>query len=225
MTANEPAELRKLYELRFEKTLAYRKRVWATLIRHRFQGYIEPHDAVLDLGCGYGEFINQIRCGRKLAMDLNPDARKHLAPGIELIEQDCSTRWPLAEGALQAVFTSNFFEHLPSKAALKATLEEACRCLAPGGKLIAMGPNIKFLAGSYWDFWDHHLALSEASLSEGMASCGFEIAECIDRFLPFSMADERKYTDFVIATYLALPLAWQFFGKQFLIVAVKGLQH
>ena len=48
---------------------------------------------VLDLGCGYGEFINQVRARRKIAMDLNPDAPSHLAPGVEFLHQDCSVRW------------------------------------------------------------------------------------------------------------------------------------
>lgn len=221
MTANDPAELRRIYELRFEKTRAYRMRVWEVLIRDKFQRYIQPQDTVLDLGCGYGEFINQIRCGEKHAMDLNPDARKHLAPDVAMIEQDCSTRWPFADGALNAVFTSNFFEHLPSKATLKATLDEAFRCLAAGGRLIAMGPNIKFLAGSYWDFWDHHLALSEASLSEGLTNCGFEIAECIDRFLPYTMVNAREAPMFFVSAYLRMPLLWKVLGRQFLLVAVK----
>ena len=130
MTANDPAELQRIYGLRFDRTRAYRNRVWEVLIRDKFQAYVRPDAKVLDLGCGYGEFINNIRCGKKYGMDLNPGARQHLVADVELIEQDCSTRWPFADGTLDVVFTSNFFEHLPTKASLKATLEEAHRCLA-----------------------------------------------------------------------------------------------
>jgi SAM-dependent methyltransferase len=69
---------------------------------------------VLDLGCGYGEFINNVPAQRKFAMDLNPESRKHLGRDIEFFEQDCSAPWPLADDSLETVFTSNFFEHLPS---------------------------------------------------------------------------------------------------------------
>jgi len=221
MTGNEPAELRSIYRLRFEKMRAYRARVWEVLIREKFQACVKPDDDVLDLGCGYGEFINQIRCGKKYGMDLNPDSRKNLAPDVELIEQDCSARWQFPDGTLDTVFTSNFFEHLPSKAALKATLDEAHRCLKPGGRIIAIGPNIKYLPGRYWDFWDHHLPLSEASLSEGLVSCGFIIRECVDRFLPYTMVDAREYPMFLISAYLRFPLAWKILGRQFLVSAVK----
>jgi SAM-dependent methyltransferase len=221
MTANDPAELRKIYGARFEKALAYRRRVWGLLVRDVFQRYVKLEDSILDLGCGYGEFINQVRCREKWAMDLNPDAPKYLDASVRFLEQDSSTQWPLSENALSVVFTSNFFEHLPSKALLKSTLEEVFRCLKPKGTLIAMGPNIKYLAGSYWDFWDHHLSLSDVSLCEGMISSGFVILKCVDRFLPFSMVNTREYPDIVIATYLRLPFAWKIFGRQFLIVAEK----
>ncbi len=221
MTGNEPDELSGIYRQRFEKMRAYRTRVWDVLIRGKFQARVQPGETVLDLGCGYGEFINQIRCGKKYGMDLNPDSRKNLAPEVELIEQDCSQRWPFPDGALDTIFTSNFFEHLPGKAALKATLDEAHRCLRPGGQLIAIGPNIKFLPGKYWDFWDHHLPLTEASLSEGLTTCGFTIRECVDRFLPYTMVNACEVPPFLIAAYLRFPLAWKILGRQFLVTAVK----
>jgi predicted SAM-dependent methyltransferase len=56
---------------------------------------------------------------------------------------------------LDVIFTSNFFEHLVSKQALSQTILQAKKCLVPGGRLIAMGPNIRFVGGAYWDFWDH----------------------------------------------------------------------
>jgi SAM-dependent methyltransferase len=119
------------------------------------------------------------------------------------------------------VFTSNFFEHLPDKATLGKTLDQALRCLKPGGKLIAMGPNIKFLPGIYWDFWDHYLPLTEISLSEGLMTRGFEVTLCLDRFLPYTLARTRRYPLIFLKVYLRLKPAWRFFGKQFLVVAEK----
>jgi predicted SAM-dependent methyltransferase len=58
--------------------------------------------------------------------------------------------------SLDVVFTSKFFEHLSDKPSLVATLSKAFRCLKPSGRLIALGPNIKYLPGEYWDFFDHH---------------------------------------------------------------------
>jgi SAM-dependent methyltransferase len=221
MTANQPDELRRIYSTRFEKNQAYRQRVWRLLVASFFQRHVAPSATVLDLGCGYGEFINAIQCRQKLAMDLNPDAPRFLAADVRFLPQDCSSRWQCDDQSLDVVFSSNFFEHLPGKNALKLTLEEAFRCLKPGGKLLAMGPNIRFLPDVYWDFWDHHLALSDRSLAEGLENCGFTIQENHPRFLPYTMVNQREVPSFMLALYLKLRPAWKIFGKQFFIVGAK----
>ena len=45
-----------------------------------------------------------------------------------------------------------------------------------------MGPNIKHLTGLYWDFFDHHVILTEKSLSEALEIEGFKIEKCISDF-------------------------------------------
>jgi SAM-dependent methyltransferase len=216
-----PSELESIYDRRFNSHLAYRKQVWTVLSSKWFSRFIAPDATVLDLGCGYGEFINNIVCGRKYAIDLNARARQYLENGVTFFEQDCSAPWPLADESLDAIFTSNFFEHLPSKQAMSDTLAEAWRCLRPGGRILAMGPNIRFIGGAYWDFWDHHLALTEISMSEALAARHFELEQVIDRFLPYTMVNRRRVPAAAISLYLRIPLAWKVFGKQFLVTARK----
>jgi SAM-dependent methyltransferase len=214
-------ELELTYDRRFAKTSDYRQRVWSILTRDFFQRFIPARGAVLDLGCGWGEFINQIQAQRKFGMDLNPSSSQHLHADVALFHQDCSTRWPLDAGVLDAVFTSNFFEHLPDKESLRRTLAEAFRCLKPGGRLICLGPNIKYLPGSYWDFWDHYLPLTERSLQEGLELVGFRVERCVDRFLPYTMATGFTPPTWILALYIRMPFLWRLVGKQFLVVAVK----
>jgi len=222
MTAHTPADLQRIYGARFTSNLHYRKRVWAALVAHWFGRYVRSADAVLDLGCGYGEFINAVTCRAKFAMDLNPDAPAFLAADVTFLAQDCSERWPLADESLDVVFTSNFFEHLPDKTALGRTLDEIRRCLRRGGRLIALGPNIKYLPGQYWDFWDHYIPLTETSLKEALVTRGFAVEVCLGRFLPYTMASGPQYPIAFLRAYLALPAAWRFFGKQFLVVGVRS---
>ncbi len=219
MSAHEPTDLQRIYDARFTRLASYRREVWSVLIGDFFQQFIAPDARVLDLGCGYGEFINQVRCGAKWAMDLNPDTPARLASEVQFLRQDCSARWPLEDGSLDTVFTSNFFEHLPDKAALGRTFDEIVRCLAPGGRLIAMGPNIRFLPGSYWDFWDHYVPLTEKSLVEAFTTRGLQIERCEDRFLPYTMSEGPQHPLAFLRLYLRLPLAWKFLGRQFLVIA------
>ncbi len=219
--AHAANELDSIYTRRFSAHITYRNRVWQVLTSRYLSRYIGPDATVLDLGCGYGEFINNVACGRKFALDLNPRARQHLAAGITFFEQNCSEAWPLPDGVLDVVFSSNFFEHLPSKQAMSDSLAEARRCLRDGGRMIVMGPNVRFLGGAYWDFWDHHLALTENSVAEALEVQGFEVQRVIDRFLPYTMVNKRYAPAALIALYLKLPLAWRIFGKQFLVIAAK----
>ncbi len=221
MNANAPDDLQRIYEARFRANLDYRRAVWRVLIDDFFQRHVRPTDAVLDLGCGYGEFINQVRCAKKFAMDLNPDMPQRVDKGVQALLQDCSTPWQLPDESLDVVFTSNFFEHLPDKAALGRTLDQARRCLKPGGRLMALGPNIKYLPGAYWDFWDHYLPLTELSLREALENRGYAMEECIPRFLPYTMAGGPQYPVWCLKLYLKLPLVWPIRGRQFLVIARK----
>jgi hypothetical protein len=61
------------------------EKLWAPVRR--------AHPVSLDLGCGYGEFVNNIRCGMKFAMDMNPGARAHLRAGVCLKKGAGSLLW------------------------------------------------------------------------------------------------------------------------------------
>jgi SAM-dependent methyltransferase len=221
-TASREAELRAQYQLRFGSGEKYRDGVWKILCEDFFSRYVRPEAAVLDLGAGWGEFINNIAAGQKSAMDLNPETSRRLSPGIRHIQQDCSREWDVKSETLDVVFTSNFFEHLYDKSSVERTVREAHRCLRRSGLLICLGPNIKFVQGAYWDFWDHHVALTEMSLSELLRMNGFVIDTCIPRFLPYTMSTGRTPPLALVRLYLKLRPAWRIFGRQFLVVARKA---
>ena len=223
LSFKEPRELQTIYARRFTPgNAAYRDRLWKVLVADFFQSWISPDATVLDLGCGYGEFINHVKCRTRYAMDLNPDSPGHLAPDVRFINQDCSQPWALPPASLDVVFTSNFFEHLPDKLALKQTLIEAARCLRPGGLVIALGPNIKYVQGAYWDFWDHFLCLTELSLAEALANNGYNIRRMIPRFLPYTTVNQPAFPMAFVRAYLRMPWLWPFWGRQFLVVAERA---
>ena len=103
------ADIQKLYALRFTDTgLEKRKRVWKVLCDRFFNGLINADSTVLDLACGYGEFINNVRCGRKLAVDLNPNAQANLDAGVEFYESPATDLTLIDDDSIDTVFTSNF---------------------------------------------------------------------------------------------------------------------
>ena len=209
------------YRLRFEKMEQYRNGVWQILCSQFFAQYIPEDSTVLDLGAGWGEFSNNIKAKTKFAMDLNADTQKHLASDITLLHQDCSDLWQLESDSLDVVFTSNFLEHLPDKPLVDKTMAEAYRCLKKGGRIICLGPNIKYVHGAYWDFWDHYIPFTEASIEELLKLSGFSVIKNIPRFLPYSMSNDKNPPLFTVSLYLKMPFIWPLFGKQFLVIATK----
>ncbi len=207
------------YRRRFEAEDESRRRVWGVLIEAYFQRYLEGLTSVLDIGCGWGHFINQIDVVERHAIDLNSEVATHLDRGIHLYTQAANDPWPLEDGSLDLVFTSNFLEHLPGPAAMTETLDEARRCLRPGGRLVCMGPNIRAVGGAYWDFFDHVIALTERSVAEAAELSGFEIETSIGRFLPFTMSGKSPPPSALIRAYLRFKPAWRVLGGQFLVVA------
>ncbi|GIU87638.1 MAG: hypothetical protein KatS3mg009_2153 [Acidimicrobiia bacterium] len=213
--------LREQYRRRFGSDDEDRRAVWAVLVDAWFSRYLRGADTVLDLGCGWGHFINHVDAPHRLALDLNPDARAHLDPAVELFVQEASQPWPVDDGSVDLVFTSNFLEHLPSREAITAALGEALRCLRPGGRIVCLGPNIRCVGGAYWDFFDHLVPLTERSLAEALEVTGFRTEEVVARFLPFTMVGRPAPPAVAIRAYLRCRPAWRLFGRQFLVVGAK----
>jgi SAM-dependent methyltransferase len=213
--------LNKIYQIRFSGLEEYRNAVWKILVKDFFSKWIPKGSTLFDLGCGYGEFINNAPDCKRHAMDLNPDSGKHLDKDIHFHLQDCSRPWEIAPRSLDVIFSSNFFEHLPDKEALDQTIGHAMQALKPGGSLLAIGPNISVLNGKYWDFWDHHVPLSHESLAELFEVHGLKIEKSVPRFLPYNMVRVKKHPLIFVKLFLRLPIIWRFIGSQFLIVARK----
>jgi SAM-dependent methyltransferase len=216
------ANLRGIYAERFSRTgLDKRRRVWKVLCHDFFDDHIPPNATVLDLACGYGEFINQVRAKRKLAIDLNPDAARFLSNDVTYYCKPATDLSDIADGSVHAVFTSNFLEHLRDKSECDRVFSSVLKALQPGGRFIILGPNIKYAYREYWDYYDHYLPLSHLSLAEGLAQSGYQVRKVIPRFLPYTMNSNMPTPDLFIRAYLRLPVAWRVLGKQFLVIAEK----
>jgi SAM-dependent methyltransferase len=216
------ANLSALYDFRFKESERPQKLlIWKTLCESFFQKLVGEGKTILDLASGYGEFSQNIRAKRKIAVDLNPDAKAFLPEGTEFHNCSATAITGVESNSVDVIFTSNFLEHLRTKEELDRVFQEMKRVLRPGGRFIIMGPNIRYVYAEYWDFYDHYLPLSHLSLEEGLVQAGYEIERLIPRFLPYSTRSSLPKATFLIRAYLAFPPAWQILGKQFLCVARK----
>lgn len=217
-------DLSGLYANRFDEAdQAWKLQVWKILWQRVFSKEVAPGDTLLDVGAGYCEFINSAVAARRIAVDLNPDTAARAAPGVEVHQVPAQELAFLKDGEVDVAFSSNFFEHLPSKALLTQVMQELHRVLKPGGKLIVMGPNVRLLPGTYWDYYDHHLPLTDRSLGELASMTGFELVRVEPRFLPYTVKGRGPRWPALVEAYLALrPLSSAVLGKQFLVVAKRA---
>ncbi len=210
-----------IYAGRFTTSELERKgEIWNVLVTSFFQKYVPVTGTVVDLGAGNGEFINSIQARRRIAVDLNPQTMDYLALGVEFVEASSSDLTILEGNSIDTVFTSNFFEHLPSAESLVETLKECHRYLKNDGTIVIMVPNIKFVKEDFWDYLDHSLPLSHRSMIEALSLAGFTAIEVFPQFLPYTVKHKRVHPPLIfLRFYLRNRWLWRLFGKQMLVVA------
>ncbi len=215
--------LKKLYANRFDsRQMQAKVALWKVLIDEFLQDYVPPESAVLDIGGGYCEFINQIRAQEKCLIDLNPDSKLFAEADVKVLNIDVlnlENRTFFSE-QFDRIFISNFFEHLRSKEELVEIISFCFDALKPSGSLLVIQPNFKYSYKEYYDFIDHQLPITHLSLQELLQTIGFKVDVMIPRFLPFSTKG-RPASPLLLKIYLKLPFLWRFLGGQMFIKASK----
>lgn len=216
------SDLSALYRARFsDEQNARKEAIWQVLCQDFFQQFV-PHDAtVLEIAPGRGEFSKHISAGRKLAIDLNPDSATCLPRDVSFFLGSADNMDAIASESIDICFSSNFLEHLESKKQVDQVLREIYRVLRPNGRYLALQPNIRFCYDRYWDFYDHHTALSDRSIAEALTLAGFVIERNIPRFLPFTTKSALPQHPLLVKMYLRIPIVWRVLGEQCFTVAKR----
>jgi hypothetical protein len=141
----------------------------------------------------------------KYAYDANPDAARFAAPGVKCVIGDCRDMSALPAAGFDIAFVCNF----------------ELQRLRPGGRLLILQPNIRYLGSRYWDFYDHLTPLSHQSLREGLLKNGFKVELLIPRLLPYSFKSRLPSAGWMVRLYLKIPILWRLLGKQMFVVAVR----
>jgi len=190
--------------------------LWNALWRFYFRKLIGPDHCVLELGAGYGDFINAVVARRRIAIDPWPGFTGYLAPGIEGVVGSAADLDFLDDHSIDFVFASNLFEHL-TRDDLASILAQLQRKLRPSGTLNIMQPNYRYAFREYFDDYTHISIYSHISLADFLTANGYSVLQIHPRFLPLTIKSRLPVSPLLIQAYLLSPIKPM--GKQMLIRA------
>ncbi len=190
--------------------------LWESLWEYRFRAMVRPTDCVLDLGAGYGNFINAVQARRRIAVDAWAGFPAYLAPGVEHHVGSVAELDFIEDGAVDFAFASNLFEHL-TQADFSDVLATLRRKLAADGTLTIVQPNYRYAFREYFDDFDHKSIYSHVSLADFLVANGWEVFQVEPRFMPLSVKGRLPVNRFLIRAWLLSPV--KPIGKQMLVRA------
>ena len=196
-----------------------RAATWRALWRHHFRHRIKPDATVLDLGAGYGDFINSVTAARRIALDTWPGLSDHVAVGVEPIIGPVTDLSSLAEASIDFAFASNLFEHL-SQEDLVQVLGQLRGKLRGDGELCILQPNYRYAYREYFDDYTHRTPYSHIGLTDLLRAQGWTVTQVAPRFLPLTIKSRLPTWDWLVGAYLRSPLKPM--GKQRMISARPG---
>jgi len=191
--------------------------VWAAVAAYLDDRY-GLDGTVVDIGAGYGYFLNNVDSDRRIAVDRSPVPLSAIDSDVGSLIGDASNL-PLASDSADVVMVSNVLEHL-TVPEIRTALEECQRVLAADGTLLVVSPNFALAPRQYFDDFTHETILTHRSLADLLTLGGFEQTDTVVRFLPFSSEGCLPTLPWLVTLYLRLPVSP--FAGQSLLVATPA---
>lgn len=221
IVGQETINFQRLYEYRFRGVAqGSRDSVWREIAAHIYRELGNPA-RVLDPAAGRGEFINHVPAEERWAVDRVAYVEGTYDPGVRTLVSDIFEA-DLPRDYFDAVFISNFLEHLHTQEEVASFLSLMAAATRPGGRVAVMGPNFRFCSREYFDMADHTLIFTHRSIAEHMYAAGIEPTRVVPRFLPYSFTGRLPVSPALTRAYLRTPLAWRLLGKQFLVIGQRN---
>lgn len=191
-----------------------RAKVWRAITEY-LQPYVGLNKTVLDLGSGYGDFINLVKAKKKYALDISPAVKDYISKEVVFINKPSTSLGDVPTNSVDVVFASNLLEHL-DRSELDQTMKGIKRCLKKGGTLILIQPNYRYAYKNYFDDYTHKRVFSHLSLTDSMYEYGFKPIKVVPKFLPLTLKSKLPKSYLLTKLYLNSP--FHPLGKQMLLI-------
>jgi len=202
------------YNLDSKRSLVWK--VFVPFLQNKFQ----IQGSVLDVGCGFGDFINNIQVGNRSALDANPEMQQYLDQKVQFkagYTTDLKTLFK--ENSFDWIFSSNLLEHL-TREQVTEFFNDCRHLLKDKGSILIFMPNYRLCSNEYFDDYTHITPITDRSISDWLTSCGFQVEFVHPRVMPFSVKDSKlPITSWLIKLWLLSPFKPG--GKQMLVRATK----
>lgn len=207
-----------VYERARLQPIEGREAVWRAITEHLDRWFPTPCETVVDLGCGYGDFINQVSATNRIGVDMRA-CDGHLADGVTFVQGTAADALSgMPEGSVDLLMASNLLEHL-EWGDVELLLEQIARVLRPGGRVMLLQPNFRHSARGYFDDYTHRTIFTDESLVGWVRAAGLDPVAVRPRYLPLTM--KSRLPSSYILTRLYLALGSPVLGAQMLVVAER----
>ncbi len=170
-------------------TLGHPSQIWTQGLERRLEIMRRHVDLegkrILDIGCGVGAFVRRLRefSGRVAGIDI--DAERVIEGGKEVPDLALAVgeSLPFADGVFDVVLLHEVLEHVTDD---RATLQEARRVLAPGGRAVIFCPN------RLYPFETHGIFLGKRYVFGNMPLVNYLPDPVRERLVPHARAYTRR---------------------------------
>ena len=147
---------------------------------------VDEQPFILDIGCGYGQFLRELRTrgyDKIRGIDVEDEAVAHgNSIGLEIVKIRSVQEYAKESmGVYDLIVMSHILEHIEKKNIIP-TLESVRSMLSAKGWLVLMVPNAQSNTGCYWAYEDftHHTIFTSGSITYVLKMAGFREIQFID---------------------------------------------
>ncbi len=190
---------------------------------------LEKNKKVLELGCGRGEFLNEFNLFGLDAYGVDmSDYCKKFFPSLKFKKVDLEKeQLPFDDNFFDVIYSKSIIEHFyyPDK-----IFEEAYRVLKPGGIIITLTPEWKYIYKSFYDDHTHRVPFTKSSLSDIHKMHNFKQIH-VESFIQLPILFKRNtyfpflkifsmLTRILVPDFLRMKNKWIRFSKEIMLLSI-----
>ena len=223
---NSPKYLETIYDVKNTPFTDYPGK----LIKHLYKKCnMKKDQKILELGCGRGEFLNEfVNCGLEgHGVDLSDYSEKFFSK-LKFKKVDMANeKLPYEDNYFDVIYSKSVIEHFyfPEK-----LFQEAYRVLKPGGTIITLTPEWKYIYKSFYEDFTHRVPFTKISLRDIHAIHKFKNIK-IESFIQLPILFNENIISYIflvlshltrimVPEYFRMKNKWIRFSKEIMLLSI-----